>query len=99
MIDYYYDNVFLQPPEPREIPDSFFVDYARDPNNAEELAQVMYSDPILAAQLEYALVQLAYFQTGDCLNALYDIVSQFNAAVEDRVNELVFEKVNKGIEL
>lgn len=95
----YYDNVFLAPPEEEEIPDYYFEDFVNDEENAEELAQVMYSDPILAAKLEHALVQLAYFQTGDCLNALYYIVSQFNAAVEDRVNELVMKKLKQGIEL
>lgn len=99
MIDYYYDSVFLQPPEPHEIPDYYFDDFVDDENNAEELAQVIYCEPTLAGVLEHALVRHAYHQTKQTETELLNIIKKFNCAIEDRVNELVFEKVNKGIEL
>ncbi|MDY3122880.1 MAG: hypothetical protein SOW21_00590 [[Actinobacillus] rossii] len=99
MIDYYYDNVFLQPPEPREIPEHIFSDYVDDEENAEELAQVIYCEPSLSGAFEHALVRHAYYQTKQTEIELLNIIKKFNCAIENRVEELVMKKLEQGFEL
>lgn len=95
----YYDNVFLQPPEPREIPNYYFDDFVNDEDNAEELVQVIYCEPSLASAFEHALVRHAYHQTKETETALLKIIKQFNCAIEQRVEELVLAELKKGIEV
>lgn len=89
----YYDNMFLQPPEPHEIPEHIFSDYVDDERNAEELSQVFWLEPKLSDELIHALVRAAYHRTDEAKTALLNMIEQFNSAIENRVEELVNEEL------
>ncbi|SSX81847.1 Uncharacterised protein [[Actinobacillus] rossii] len=99
MIDYYYDNVFLQPPEPREIPDYYFDDFVDDEENAENWHKSFIVNQAYPVLFEHALVRHSYYQTKQTEIELLNIIKKFNCAIENRVEELVMKKLEQGFEL